>query len=385
MTHTTTESDRQPVDVHIIGTGSYLPGDGISFDAIEDVLGTLEHLPEGLAKWEKRMKKTMSRLMGTRKYYYGLDPATREPVEDNTTLSVKALQRAIAAAGIEPESIDLLVWGGVFPDQLCPNQGVFIISALGLKHCIEISLNSNCSAPCKGILIARDLLAAGTVNTAVVVSSQMSSQFLRADVFNPAMTDKHSLLLRWILCDGAGAVVMKRGSDRKGFLVETCYVDYYGTDLEPNMYCLFGSKHSHLPSVWAEGLHHLRQNYTETLALGPEIFFHGVFDMLKRSNMTLRDIDWFIADIISADSFKKGQDWASETLGFPRERALSLACEKGYPGAPIMLTSLDHIARGTIVAPGERVALFETESSKWINAGLILRKSHHDDTTGTSS
>ena len=139
--------------VKVSGTGSFLPGDPIPFDEIEDYLGEITKAPQKVIRWIKRTKPVMKEMLDIDHVYYAIDPRTKERTEDHVTMSVKAARRALEAAHLKPEDVDLITFGSSFNQQIPPIT-TRIQEALGIEACAEMAIHSNCTSAYKALLVA---------------------------------------------------------------------------------------------------------------------------------------------------------------------------------------------------------------------------------------
>ena len=145
--------------VRIAGTGSYLPGPPIDVASIQAFLC---RYPDGLTEHEH------ARLIaetGIRTRHSAIDLSDETRRESNTSMASAAGRRALAAAGWEPNAVDLLVVTTVVPDQLMPPTSTLVQEALGIRRCAEVEISANCTAPYKGLLFAASQLRARNLPT----------------------------------------------------------------------------------------------------------------------------------------------------------------------------------------------------------------------------
>ena len=84
----------EDIIVRVAGTGSFLPGDPISIEEVDKVLGELSEAPKKIQDWLKRIKLLLKELVEVERYHFAIDPVTREFTEDNITMSVKAARKS---------------------------------------------------------------------------------------------------------------------------------------------------------------------------------------------------------------------------------------------------------------------------------------------------
>ena len=143
--------------VYIIGSGAYLPGEPIPFEALDDLLGPLSDAPARIQRWMKNTKQVMGQLLDIKHLHYAIDPETREFTDDNVTMSVKAARQALEAAEMRPEEVDLICYGSAHQDQM-PTASVMIQEALGIGRCAEFSIHANCTSAYKALYLAEQLI-----------------------------------------------------------------------------------------------------------------------------------------------------------------------------------------------------------------------------------
>jgi 3-oxoacyl-[acyl-carrier-protein] synthase III len=364
--------------VYLGGGGTYLPGDPIPFEDIDKILGPLTEAPPKLQKWVKNTQKIMSELLDIEYLHYAIDPETRCFTDDNISMSVKAARSALAFAGLSADDIDLICYGSAHQDQM-PTATVRIQQELGIDRCGEFSIHANCTSAYKALYLAFELIKSGRYNNALVISSNVSSSELRAEYYNQAILDKESLFLRWFLCDGAGAVVVTGDpSVSKGFEIEHTYIESIGKDREPHMF-------NNRPALWVspkqeyeQGLHHLRQRFRNSLSSsvfqepGGSIFFNGFMRMLAERNIPIDTIKMFQVNLPAKhilDSVKE----ELQGIGMAESSFYTKLDHLGYSGPPMALICLDKVIREERFEPGDRIASFVTEVSKFMQGGYVVR------------
>jgi 3-oxoacyl-[acyl-carrier-protein] synthase-3 len=363
--------------VRVLSTGTYLPGEPVPFDEVEQVLGTLDDAPERLAWFVERSKPLLRDLLGIESYHYAIDRDSGETTETIAGMAAKAARDALAKADVDPNDVDLICYGGAHPDHMgCPPTGPVVQELLGIRRCAEFSVHSNCTASYKGIQIALDALASGRYRRALVLSSQINSAIFRARWFNQAAMDEDQASLRYFLCDGAGAMLLSRADTDadSGLFLEECYLESVGAEHPPHMYSRFRGHDPDLRRTWERGDHHLNQNFKQVSALAPGIFRDGLERMQQVFGLPLCRLRWFLANIPNKRLMDECAAVCRDDYGLAPEKLWSTLARRGYSGPPAVLISLDDLLRCHRLQPGEAVASLVTESSKWINAAFLLRQ-----------
>jgi 3-oxoacyl-[acyl-carrier-protein] synthase-3 len=364
--------------VYIRGSGAFLPGSPIPFSDIGKTLGELDEAPEKLRKWVRRTETVMAELLDIDYVHYGIDPESGDFNEDNVSMAVKAARRALEAAHLRADEIDLICYGSAHQDQM-PTASTLIQEALGIEVCEELSIHSNCTSAYKALYLGHQLIRSGQNRNVLVLSANMASSELRAGYYNQQLVDKESLFLRWFLCDGAGALVLSSDPlDSRHFIVETTFIESIGGSRPSLMF-------NRRPAYWMnpveefnQGRHHLRQRFANALSTSmfqePDgsIFFKGFRRMMRRSRVSLDAIKIFQVNLPAkhiVDSIVE----EFEVAGVPRSTFYSKLNQLGYCGPPMVFICLDKILREEALDPGDCVASFVTEVSKFMQAGYVLR------------
>lgn len=364
--------------IRIAGTGIYLPGDPIPFEEADSWLGPITDAPEKVMKWFSRIRPLMKEMIDVEYYHFAFDPVTRQYTDDNITMSVKAARDAIENAGLTADDIDLIVYGSAHQDQM-PTTSVRIQEALGIEQCAELSIHANCTSAYKALLVAGDLIRNGRYRNALVISSSVSSSELRAEYYNQPLIRKEELFLRYFLCDGAGAAVLKAEEKE----IPGVYL------LATHMESIGGKKPSAMnnnrPAYWMnpreeyeKGYHHLAQMFNEQLRVhfhdaDGSVFFKGLKRFLDIHPVDTSRIKYFqvnfpskhISELIIEECM---------SLGIKKESFYSKMSSMGYVGPPMVLISLDRILRDEPLSEGDLILSFVTEVSKFMQAGFVMQK-----------
>lgn len=168
----------------IAGTGSYLPAKILTNAELESMVDTTD-------EW------IFSRT-GIRERHIA---ANNELTSD---LGFEAAKQAIAAANIDPQSIDLILVATTTPDRVFPSTACLIQSQLGIKNnCPAFDVQAVCSGFVYALAVADSMIKSGSVKTALVIGSETMSRITD-------WTDRSNCIL-W--GDGAGAVILQASKE----------------------------------------------------------------------------------------------------------------------------------------------------------------------------
>lgn len=125
-----------------------------------------------------------------------------------TELATLASRRALACADLDPSDLDLVIYGGVSNDELCPNSASGVQVALGAERAAAMDLNTACTSFCYGLAAASGLIRTGAVRNAVIIGVELISRYMDWSNRNVAV----------LFGDGAAAVVLQGTDEEEGLL-----------------------------------------------------------------------------------------------------------------------------------------------------------------------
>ncbi len=199
--------------------------------------------------------------------------------EFTSHLGINAARAALEHAGIDAQSIDLIVLATSTPDNTFPATAVAIQNALGIHHGAAFDLQAVCSGFVFALATADNFLRVGAYRRALVIGAETFSRILD-------WNDRGTCVL---FGDGAGAVILEaqeqpgKSSDR-GILT---------THLR--------SDGRHKSKLYVDGGPSSTQTVGHLRMEGREVFKHAVgmitdviVDALNATGLSAEDIDWFI-------------------------------------------------------------------------------------------
>jgi 3-oxoacyl-[acyl-carrier-protein] synthase III len=123
-------------------------------------------------------------------------------------MSTIAASRALACAGLNAADVDLIIYGGVSNEELCPNSSSGVQLALGATKAASIDINTACTSFCYGLATATSMIRTGMVKNAVVIGVELISRYM----------DWNNRGVAVLFGDGAAAVVLQATDKEEGML-----------------------------------------------------------------------------------------------------------------------------------------------------------------------
>lgn len=375
-------ADSQLKRVSIAGTGSFLPNDPVPNDRIDEVLGPLTDAPGSVKSFLATAGARMLAESGIETRHFAVDPQNHRLTHTVSALGEEACRRALDRAGRSPTDVELLILASSNYDASTPPTSALLQERLGIKSCMEMEIHSNCSGVGKGVQIAFDALRLGRVKTALVVYSQLSSVYLRSCYFNQARMTKKQAALRYILADGAGALVLEAVNADSDQAVPReiigSFVESVGGDRAPGMTAGGGvanlaDPERQIPYIYAEGMHHLSQDFTAVHRDAARLLYEGVVRMVEKLGLDPHTIGQCVFSIPSRQLYENGVGQFMDYFGIGQDQVKFRARHTGYVGGAAILLHLDDMARNDELKSGNLVVVHSVESSKWMTAGFVAK------------
>ena len=316
----------------IVGTGSYLPEKIVTNADLEKTLDTSdEWIRERTGISERRIARDG---------------------ETSGDMAEVAAQRAMEAAGIDPQDIGLLVVGTTTPDLVFPSTACLLQARLGLPDCGAMDVNAACSGFMYALSIADKYIRCGEVKTALVIGVDKLS----------AMTDWDDRGTAVLFGDGAGAVVLE-ASDEAGILSTHIHA---------------AGRHSDLLSVdvgvstgfKAEkgGGIRIRMKGNEVFKVAVRTLGRIVDETLEHNRMEKSELDWLIPHqanlrIITATARK---------LGMTMDQVVVTVDRHGNTSAGSVPLALDEAVRSGKIKRGD-IMLLEAFGGGFTWASALIK------------
>lgn len=188
-------------NAYLTGFGRYLPGEPVDNDGIAARLGGDDAVTE-------RIRRRILDSNGIRQRHYALDERG-EPTELNEELAVKALSAAFDDRGIDAGDIRMLACATTMGDVLVPGFASMVHGRLGGGPMQLLSASGVCASSLAALDAVVSKVRLGDHPRAAVVGSELASRSLRQRRYDGIRAGMDAHFLRWMLSDGAGAVVVE--------------------------------------------------------------------------------------------------------------------------------------------------------------------------------
>ncbi|BEP68124.1 MULTISPECIES: beta-ketoacyl-ACP synthase III [unclassified Variovorax] len=372
-------------DVFLTRTAAFLPFSPVSNEDIEEVLGRI-------GGKVSRARRLILRSNGIQSRHYAIDRATGQLAMTNAQLTAAAIR----ALGDDIGQVDCLATGTSLPDQLMPNHAVMVHGELGWPRLEVVACAGICLAGAAALKHAWLSVRAGDARRAVATGSELASAVMRGINFEAELEHKLEALearpeiafekdfLRWMLSDGAGAVLLER--EPRGPLslrVEWIELSSAAHELPVCMYAGADKNEQGGLDGWArtspadwqrdstfavkQDVRLLNDNIVRATLAEP------LAAIIERRGLKTDDIDWFLPHL-SSHYFVEPVAASLAALGLPipRERWFSNLATKGNTGSASPYIMLDELFRSGRIKPGQKLMMFVPESGRFSSGFIYL-------------
>lgn len=374
--------------VYVTRTAAFLPGDAISNDEMESVLGQAGGRPSRARRMILRSNKIVSR-------HYAIDPATGKPTHSNAQLAAEAIR------GLDDEksvnSTEVLACGTSMPDQIFPNHGVMVQGELGLPP-IEVTATAGvCLAGVTSLKYAYMAVASGEADKSIATGSENASSILSAHNFDAELDAKVEALeenpeiafekdfIRWMLSDGAGAMMLEASPREGGTNLKMEWIDIYSYagEMETCMYAGASKNEDGTIRGWtsmtskerdADSVMSVKQ---DVKLLNDNIMMYAAQKpaplVAEKHNITPDDVDWFVPHY-SSNYFRERLFEALKAGGFevPMEKWFTNLSTKGNTGSASIYIMLDELLKSGKLKSGEKILCWVPESGRFSTAFMLF-------------
>jgi 3-oxoacyl-[acyl-carrier-protein] synthase-3 len=306
------------VFARIAGTGSYLPEKLLTND--------------DLAKFVDTSDEWITTRTGIRERHIAADGET------TCDLAYHASLRALEAAGVAPQDLDLIVLGTTTPDLIFPSTACLLQHRLGANGCAAFDVNAACSGFVYALTVADKFIRSGAAKTVLVVGAETLTRMID-------WSDRGTCVL---FGDGAGAVVLKADPDT-GILSTHLHADGSKKEL---LWSPVGVSVGFKPDEPNAGL--------RLMMTGNEVFKHAVKaldsvveEALEANGLDRHQIDWLIPHQANLRIIEA----TAKRLDMPMERVVVTVDRHGNTSSGSVPLALDEAVRTGKVQRGQLLLL----------------------------
>jgi 3-oxoacyl-[acyl-carrier-protein] synthase-3 len=322
----------------IAGTGSYLP---------EKVLtnADIEKLVETSDAWI--VERT-----GIRRRHIAADN------QITSDLALIAAQRALAAAGLKPTDLDMILVATTSPDQIMPSTACTLQNKLGARPVLSFDLLAACSGFVYGVSVADQFIRTGVYKNILVVGAEILHRYVD-------YTDRETCIL---FGDGAGAAIISRAEENQDSQILSINLHADGALGDLLVLPAGGSAMPVSQKVVDERMGFVKMR-------GREIFKHAVRAMvtacqeaLDNSGLPADQLHWVVPHQANLRIIESVANY----FKIPTEKVVINIAETGNTSGATIPIALDEAIRDGRIQRGQNVLL--TAFGAGLTSGSVLLK-----------
>lgn len=301
----------------ISGTGSYLPARRVTNSDLESWVDTSD-------EWIRARTGIQQRHLAAEG-------------EHTVDLAEQASRRALEAAGIEAQDLDLIIVATTTADQVFPSTACLLQSRLDVHGCPAFDIQAVCTGFVYALGVAEKFIRTGSSKRALVIGAETFSRILNWE-------DRTTCVL---FGDGAGAVVLE-ASDEPGIFSTHLHADGDYANL------------LHVPQGVSTNYEAVREGRAFVEMKGSEVFKMAVKTLgrivdetLSANNMQKSDVDWLVPHQANTRIIEA----TAKKLNMPMERVVMTVAEHGNTSAASIPLALDTAVRDGRIQRGQVVLL----------------------------
>ena len=304
------------IHARISGTGSYLPGEPVTNDDL-------------VARGIETSDEWIATRTGIRARHFAAEG------QSASDLAEVASRRAIEAAGVSGDDIDLVIVATSTPDFIFPSTAALLQSRLGIRNDgAAFDVQAVCSGFAYALSIAEKFIRSGSHQRALVVGAEVFSRILD-------WSDRGTCVL---FGDGAGAVVLE-AAEQPGVLATALHAD--------------GSHHQILavPGAISSGKvlgdPFLRMDGQAVFKFAVRVLGDVASEVLDAAGMSVDQVDWLIPHQANIRIIQS----TAKRVGIPLEKVIATVGAHGNTSAASIPLALDAAIRDGRIVRGQNIVL----------------------------
>lgn len=308
---------KSQIRAEIIGTGSYVPETRMTNKDLEGKIETTDAwIVERTGIRERRI-------------------ASKD--EAASDLAFQAARKALEAAQVAPEEIDLIVLATSTPDMFFPSTACIVQDKLKATRAAAFDLSAACSGFVYALAVGEQYIRSGTYQKVLVIGTEIMSRLIN-------WTDRTTCV---IFGDGAGAVLLAPSASESGILSTHLHSDGSLWDL----ICVPGGGSAIPPSekMLAERLNTIKMKGNETFKVAVRSLEEVAWEALRANDFLPSDVSFLVPHQANLRIIRA----VADRLQLPMERVVINLDRYGNTSAASIPLALDEAVREGRIKKGD--------------------------------
>ncbi len=372
--------------VYINNVQKFMPNDAVTNEEIEDYLGYISGK-------KSKAKKVVLRSNGIKSRYYVLEKGTEKALFSNAQITANAIKK-LENEKFSLDSVDCLSCGTTTPDQLMPNHTLMVQGELGLTEIETLSASGICLSGINALKYAYYGIKCGDLENVVSTGSEVVSPTLSAKNFktesdhkaveqNPGIAFEKDFL-RWMLSDGAGAMLLQNKPNEEGLSLKIDWIDIlsYAGEMPTCMYSGCEVKGDEVKGFRTFTQEEIMEKSLLTIAQDVKLLNENIIEytvtkpiekIAKKRDLKEEEISYFLPHYSSTffrdkvyEGMKKGG------LEIPFEKWFTNLTKCGNTGSASIYIMLEELFNSNKLSKGEKILCYIPESGRFSTSFMML-------------
>jgi len=252
----------------------------------------------------------------------------------SSDLGFEAARKALHAANLQAQDIDLIIVATSTPDMVFPSTACIVQNRLGAHGSAAFDVQAVCSGFIYALTVADAMIKTGAASKALVIGAEVFSRLLD-------FKDRTTCVL---FGDGAGAVVLE-ASDTPGILASDLHAD----GKHVGILCVPG----HVSGGKVLGDPVLKMDGKAVFRLAVGVLDEAARATLAKAGKVAADIDWLVPHQANIRIMHS----AAKKLKLPMDKVVVTVDQHGNTSAASIPLALDGAVRSGKIKPGQLLML----------------------------
>jgi 3-oxoacyl-[acyl-carrier-protein] synthase-3 len=259
-----------------------------------------------------------------------------EPGTTTFSIATRAARQALAASGVQPAELDMILVATSTPDGPFPSIACRVQEQLGVPGCAAVDLLAACSGFIYALSAAEAYVSSGRADTVLVIGAEVLSRMVD-------WKDRGTCVL---FADGAGAAVVRPAERGAGFSAWCLGADGRGFDQITYGDPVTGAYSSADPSSA-----HIGMKGPDVFKFAVDIFIRQAYAVAAAAGVSVEDIDLFVPHQANSRIIEA----AARRVGLPMERVMINIDEYGNTSTATIPLALNDAVRQGRLKSGDTV------------------------------
>jgi 3-oxoacyl-[acyl-carrier-protein] synthase III len=270
-----------------------------------------------------------------------------------------AAEKALEAANLTPNDIDLILFSTTLPDQSMPNTASVLQEKLGITNlCPALDVNAACSGWIYLLPMADAMIKTGLYKHILVVGSEMLSAFNNWD-------DRNTCIL---FGDACGVAILGRASENEESKIYTTVLSSDSTKKDHLTLMAGGACKRMTPEVLKNNEQWMTMNGQEVFKAAVKTMASHSEKVVKDAEMTMDHVDWFIPHQANLRIIEA----VGNRFNFPQEKVIINVDKYANTSSATVPVALDEAIRAGKIKRGDNVLMAAFGAG--LTAGAVFLK-----------